>query len=386
MKATKLVFFFLLLSLALFGFSKQFRFVVFGDNRPFNNEDPQPVIFKEIVENVEWIHPDFVVDVGDLIYGYGANAQRMRQEYTDFLSVVKKFSMPFYTIVGNHEVTSMAGQKDYETFLNRPLYYSFNHDGSHFVILDTNVNFAEGKFTQAQYDWLAKDLESATSAENIFIFMHKPLHEYFDPDQTAWTDKIMAKKVDSLINEFNSNHHNIKIVFQGHEHLYWQTNLNGITYMITGGAGAPLDAEPQNGGFYHFIMVTVNGTHVEVHVFLPNYFNVEYRPKNDGRSNSVSAVIENRLPSVYNGLLIKGLKFVMPKAPSYEVKGNVPCKIWKVVRNNDKTADVWVEAKLEFNDLSMKGLLKAALSIFSSRSLENVSRAVYNVITVSAKF
>ncbi len=98
------------------------------------------------------------------------------------------------------------------------------------------------------------------------------------------------------------------------------------------------------------------------------------------------SVVENRLPSVYNGLYVKGLKFIMPRAPSYEVKGNVPCKIWKVVQSNDETADVWVEAKLEFNDLSIKGLLKAALSIFSSRSLENVSRAAYNVITVSAKF
>lgn len=38
---------------------------------------------------------------------------------------------------------------------------------------------------------------------------------------------------------------------------------------------------------------------------------------------------------------------------------------------SDKTTDVWVEAKLEFNDLSVKGLLKAALSILSAGTLEN---------------
>ena len=381
-----LLFFVVIVSL---GFSQQFNFVVFGDNRPFNNEDPQPQIFKEIVQNVEWIHPDFVVDVGDLIYGYGADAQRTRQEYMDFLNVVKIFSMPFYTVVGNHDVAGIGGQKYYETLLKKPLYYSFDYEKSHFILLDTNVNFPNGKFTQKQYNWLVKDLNSATSAQNIFFFMHKPLHEYQDYSQNAWADKFMAKKVDDLITHFNSKHHNIRMVFQGHEHLYWRTEFNGIIYMITGGTGASLAEEPQNGGFYHFVLVTVNGTHVKTNVLLPGYFSVKYLNSNSGTSDKVMVVVENHLPSVYEGLSVKGLKFVMPEASFYKVSGNIPCKIWKITRNSDGTADVWVEANLDFNSLSVKSVFKAALSalilhkIPNISSFENISRLTQDIITVS---
>ncbi len=384
-KSRKLVFLFLFFVVIVsLSFSQQFKFVVFGDNRPFNNQDTQPPIFKQIVQDVEWIHPDFVVDVGDLIYGYGADARRTYQEYKDFLNVVKIFDMPFYTVVGNHEVAGAQGQKYYRLLLNRPLYYSFNYKASHFVVLDTNVNFPNGKFTQAQYEWFAKDLRTATSAENIFVFMHKPLYEYWDHSKTAWSDKIMARKVKTLLDDFNSKYHNIRIVFQGHEHLYWKAKFDGITYVITGGAGAPLDGEPQNGGFYHFVLVTVNGTHVKTNVFLPGYFDVKYLPSNSGNSTEVTAVIENRLPSVYNGLTIKGLKFVMPEAASYRVSGNVACKIWKITWNSDKTANVWVEAKLDFNSFSVESLFKAALSFLSTHSFKKVFRVVKVLVTVSA--
>lgn len=384
MKAKKFVFLFLLfIVIASLSFSQQFRFMVFGDNRPFNNQDVQPPIFRQIVQDVEWIHPDFVVDVGDLIYGYGADAKRTRQEYMDFLNIVGIFDMPFYTVVGNHEVAGAQGQKYYKLLLGRPLYYSFNYKTSHFVVLDTNVNFPNGKFTQAQYDWLTKDLKSATSAENIFIFMHKPLCEYRNPGKTAWSDKIMAQKVKTLLSNFNSKYHNIRIVFQGHEHLYWKAKFDEITYIITGGAGAPLDGKPQNGGFYHFIVVSVDGTKVKSDVFLPGYFNVKYLPSNSGSSTEVTAVIENRLPSVYDGLTIKGLKFVMPKAPYYKVSGNIPCKIWKITQNSNGTSNVWVEAKLDFNNFSIKKLFKAAISFLSTHSFKEVFRVVKALVTVS---
>jgi hypothetical protein len=34
--------------------------------------------------------------------------------------------------------------------------------------------------------------------------------------------------------------HGVKLVFQGHDHLYYRTVRSGITYVVTGGGGAPL--------------------------------------------------------------------------------------------------------------------------------------------------
>ena len=38
--------------------------------------------------------------------------------------------------------------------------------------------------------------------------------------------------------------------------------VDGVVYIITAGAGAPLYAAPEDGGFYHFVKVTVQGDRV----------------------------------------------------------------------------------------------------------------------------
>ncbi len=381
MKMPKIIW--LLIALTLFlsaGFSQSFRFAVFGDNRPFNNVDDQPEIFKEVVQNIETIHPAFVVGVGDFIYGYGANAQRTKEEYEEFLNVIKAFTIPFYPVVGNHEVAGVGGQRDYIELLKKPLYYSFDYSNNHFVILDTNVDFPNGSFTQQQFEWLKSDLAHATSAQNVFFFMHKPLVE--KGNKTAWRDKKMAKDVKIFIEKFNSKYHNVRVIFQGHEHFFWQKRENGIDYVITGGSGAPLDGDPTNGGFYHFLLVNVDGTNVKVNVLLPDYFKVKY--EYEYSSNTATAIIENRLASVYNGLEIDGLKFVMPKAPSYEVKGDIPCKIWKITPVDNEKSLVWVKASLEFPHTNVETLFKAALSMFTNKKAKNTFRSTDYYIRVRA--
>ena len=59
----------------------------------------------------------FSQQFGNLIYEYGADKQRTRQEYMNFLNIVKIFDIPFYTVVGNHEVAGAQGQKYYELLL-----------------------------------------------------------------------------------------------------------------------------------------------------------------------------------------------------------------------------------------------------------------------------
>ncbi len=369
MKIPKIIW--LLIALTLFlsaGFSQSFRFAVFGDNRPFNNVDDQPEIFKEVVQNIEIIHPAFVVGVGDFIYGYGANAQRTKEEYEEFIKVIKRFTIPFYPVVGNHEVSGFGGQKDYLEMLKKPLYYSFNYKKSHFVILDTSVNFPNGPFTLQQFEWLKKDLSNATSAQNVFLFMHKPLLE--KNEKSSWTNEKMAEKVRNFIYAFNKKYHNIRVIFQGHEHLFWQKNVGGIKYIITGGAGAPLDGEPQNGGFYHFLLVSVDGTNVKVDVFLPNYFTVKY----EYASTSATAIIENQLPPVYNGLEIDGLKFTLPKARSYHLTSDIPCSIWKISPIDDKRNVVWIRANLKFPHTNVETLLKAAFTMFTKGTTKKAFR------------
>jgi hypothetical protein len=62
-------------------------------------------------------------------------------------------------------------------------------------------------------------------------------------------------------------------VFMGHEHLYNHSRRDGVDYFITGGAGAPLYAPPQDGGYYHYLVATVTNTDYQVNVYPANAAN-----------------------------------------------------------------------------------------------------------------
>jgi len=48
-----------------------------------------------------------------------------------------------------------------------------------------------------------------------------------------------------------------------HEHLFRKFAHDGIIQIITGGAGAPLYAEEEEGGFHHFVFVDVEEEKIE---------------------------------------------------------------------------------------------------------------------------
>jgi len=74
---------------------------------------------------------------------------------------------------------------------------------------------------------------------------------------------------------------NVSYVLAAHEHLYYNANSNTLTppqwqpgsaaiYLVTGGAGAPLDSCGDNTGyceaFFHYLVFTVDGDTVNVQV------------------------------------------------------------------------------------------------------------------------
>ena len=52
-------------------------------------------------------------------------------------------------------------------------------------------------------------------------------------------------------------------VFLGHIHLYDHREVNGVPYVVSGGAGAPLDDKDGFGeGKYHVVLVEIDGNQV----------------------------------------------------------------------------------------------------------------------------
>jgi hypothetical protein len=120
---------------------------------------------------------------------------------------------------------------------------------------------------------LRADLEANRDKAHIFITMHYPIHAKDQgPPDSAWDDRLHPESRKALIEMFK-DYDNIAYVLAAHEHLYynpqspedvanvpgWKTG-NPIVYLVSGGAGAPLN--DGKWGFHHYLVFTVDGANV----------------------------------------------------------------------------------------------------------------------------
>ena len=138
--------------------------------------------------------------------------------------------------IGNHEYENGVAPGYFDYWDNIPNYYSFNSGGWHFISLNANSQFNQFSPTKAQYQWLAQDLATITTACTL-VYWHQPLYNIGgEPPQTQmqqiWTLLAQSGKVD--------------IVLNGHDHDYQRwvplngsglSDPNGITEFVVGAGG-----------------------------------------------------------------------------------------------------------------------------------------------------
>lgn len=345
--------------------AQEFRFIVFGDFRTSRRDRPYNDNLLSILREIETIHPDLVISTGDAYYGYGGTFERFRNEIEYFEAMFRKISIPFFNVIGNHEVAGGGKREDFikERFGN--LYGSFDYGNSHFIILNTEEKGKEGMIKGEQLEWLKKDLTSNKDARNIFIFMHRPMFSAVDPELIfgkSFRDKKNRDYLHALFKEFK-----VKAVFSGHEHLYSETFRDGVRYIITGGGGSPLYQPPRGGGFFHYIVVNVKGEDISYDLLVPGTIDIRTIAGNDGFEDRAEIEVSN---ISYSDLYLKNIPVMIPKAEveryrikaySISVKGekkNHIAKISKVRDNRDGSVLLGIETSL-----SPKGLLRIIVEV-----------------------
>lgn len=231
-----------------------FRFAVFGDSRPGNRE--YSPILQAIATAIGTLGVPFVLGTGDYIEG-SSNQTTVRRQWEGFFTAMAPLqaqqATPVALATGNHDI--MGIRRNDEIFLEyfQRLYFSFDHEGCHFIILDTEGLGQEGRIAGTQLQWLKQDLAANAEAKFTFVTLHRPLYP---------VDGHVGSSLDQYPKERDALHalfvqQGVDAVFAGHEHLYNYQKRDGVLYFITGGAGAPLYATPDRGGFYHYLLVTV---------------------------------------------------------------------------------------------------------------------------------
>ena len=194
--------------------------VIYGDSRTGHDRH------RRIVEGISQIHPAAVFHTGDMVMG-GRNGQVWK--IFDSITGELRRSTPFYPALGNHDGRSFLYFDRFD-LPNNERWYTVDVNGIHFIILDTNDDIAPGS---EQYLWLERALENSSGNGDVTIVV-----EHHPPFSVGSHHRDKKGLRETLVPLFDS--YGVAAVFSGHDHNYQRHEVNGITYVVTGGGGGPL--------------------------------------------------------------------------------------------------------------------------------------------------
>ena len=232
-----------------------FWFIALGDNRPAGAGIPPTQTFKDLLKEVSTIGPDFVLSSGDLLYGNEETLDQYKQEIQWIKPLIGALPCPFYNAPGNHEINNRP--EFYSTYKNAfgPVYGSFEYGGYRFIAVCTEIPAPKPSIFGDQLAWLQKTLDGSKPA---VVFQHHPVfvRKSNDEKETAHVDQS------AMIHDLYLKG-GVKLVVEGHDHIYNAQIHDGIQYRIAGGAGAPLDGPSEDGGYFHFMLVHAHDGELE---------------------------------------------------------------------------------------------------------------------------
>jgi 3',5'-cyclic AMP phosphodiesterase CpdA len=184
--------------------------------------------------------PDFVMFGGDL-------AQLGNKAELDHgAEMLAKLNYETHMVLGEHDYYLDLGE--YWSELFGPHWYSFDHKGVHFVVLNSILTYDEWTFDrwptaeqrmlemagldnpngspfmvgEKQRQWLAKDLSGVAKTTPVVVFSHSPIQKIYK-GWNFWTED--AEEVQALLQPFND-----ATVVYGHVHQIQYNQIGNISF------------------------------------------------------------------------------------------------------------------------------------------------------------
>jgi Icc protein len=205
------------------------------------------------MKHARTIPADFAIHGGDHIDELNGAKADFLQNYPLYEKVQQDLGLKVYQTIGNHDIMGIGatsnvpstdplyGKKLYADHFG-PTWYSFDHKGVHFLVLDsigiTADHTFEGRIDLDQFDWIAKDLSATPTGTPIIVVTHIPLVTaipYYTPRNPAQAALPQGKgfiRGPQTIKLFEG--HNVIAVLQGHFHVNEQVLWQGIPYITSG--------------------------------------------------------------------------------------------------------------------------------------------------------
>ena len=224
-----------------------FRFSILGDR----TGSAQDQVYGRVWREIDLLHPDFVINVGDTIQGGIDDV--VEEEWADLQPIWKRYAQyPLYFTPGNHDIFSDKSRRVFERVTGRRAFYSFNYQDAHITVLDNSQT--EG-LADEQIRFLTRDLEANKTKSPKFVFLHQPF----------WIFPLIGGDTGFPLHQV-ARKYGVEYVISGHAHQLIRLVRDGVAYLAVGSSGGSLRGPTvrghgfKEGLFYHHVWVTVKGS------------------------------------------------------------------------------------------------------------------------------
>ena len=256
---------------------EKFKFAVLGDSRT------RPKDWAKVAVATLKARPEFSVFVGDMVSS-GRHDYQWDEQY---FSPAKEYfaTIPYYAIIGNHEQNAPLFTRIFQTPGGKNWSQKI---GSVLLIgIDGAMDWNKGsKLTK----WL-ENLLAKSKSKFIFLFSHYPawssgghgrLNAKGQPRERNM--RLSRNVIMPLLKKYEAT-----AMFAGHDHIYERSEpKEGISMIVTGGAGAPLYGKVKNAKIqnpyskvfarkFHYCILEIDGDICMMKVFTPNGKKIDER-------------------------------------------------------------------------------------------------------------
>jgi hypothetical protein len=275
-----------------------FRFVHASDTHLSKASLPRIQALRALVDREK---PAFVLITGDLVRdALRVGEPEARGYYELFVAELNQFTVPVWTVPGNHEnfgiernqskvdaSNPLYGKKMYRHYLG-PNYYSFTRGGIRFLGLDSvdvDDMWYYGHVDASQLDWVRRDLGAAPADAPVVTFNHIPLVTALDA-VGGYTEEPPAPTLIRINGKPQYRHlvsntadllaalvpHRLEIALGGHMHvreLLSYESASGLLRFHQAGAVVGPSATPLGPMPSGVTMYEVRAGHVDSGTFMP---------------------------------------------------------------------------------------------------------------------